>query len=302
VRELAIGRRTPLGIVRRAVEWTTGPSGQGVRRLLLLLLPAAFLTFFFIVPLVGIALRSVGWPVPTLAHYERILRVPAYLAVTRNTFEIAASVTASCLLLGYPLAHALANSRRWVASTVLILVIIPLWTSLLVRNYSWMVLLGNNGLVNNLLKSLGLISEPLPLLYNRFGVLVGMTHILLPYMVLSISVVMQGIDPLVMRAAYNLGAGPVRAFWHVYLPLCLPGVAAGCLLVFVMALGFFVTPALLGGARGIMLSMVIESQINQVVNWELASAVAIVLLLITLPLLLLLFRQFAPERLLGGRT
>lgn len=297
--QVAIGS---IRLAARAMDWAAGPSGQGLRRVLLLLLPAAFLAFFFVFPLAGIALRSLGWPDATLAHYERILRVPAYLAVTRNTFEIAAGVTAACLLMGYPIAFALANSRPWVARLVLIAVIIPFWTSLLVRNYAWMVLLGNNGLINNLLQALGLIEAPLPLLYNRFGVLVGMTHILLPYMVLSIYAVMQGIDPFMLRAAHNLGAGPARALWYVYLPLSLPGVIAGCLLVFIMALGFFVTPALLGGARGIMLSMVIENQINQVINWELASALAIFLLLVTLPLFLLLFRRFAPERLLGGRA
>lgn len=292
----------PLRLVARAADWAAGPSGQGLRRVVLLLLPTAFLAFFFISPLWGIALRSLGWPEVTLEHYERIVRVPAYFAVTRNTFEIAGGVTVACLLLGYPVAFALANSRPWVARLVLIAVVIPFWTSLLVRNYAWMVLLGNNGLVNNLLRWLGLIDAPLPLLYNRFGVLIGMTHILLPYMVLAIYAVMQGIDPFMLRAAHNLGAGPLRALWHVYLPLSLPGVVAGSLLVFIMALGFFVTPALLGGARGIMLSMVIESQINQLVNWELASALAIFLLLITLPLVLILFRRFAPERLLGGRA
>lgn len=283
-----------------AADWVTGPAGQEVRRVLLLVLPAMFLAVFFIVPLFGIVVRSLGWPGVTVAYYGRILRVPAYFAVTRNTFEIATGVTVSCLLMGYPIAYALANSRPRVARFVLVLVIIPFWTSLLVRNYAWMVLLGNNGLMNNLLNKLGLIDAPLPLLYNRFGVLVGMTHILLPYMVLSIFAVLRGIDPSLTRAAHNLGAGPLRAFWYVYLPLSGPGIIGGCLLVFIMALGFFVTPALLGGAKGIMLSMVIENQINQVVNWELASALAIFLLVITLPLLLLLFRHFAPERLVGG--
>lgn len=282
------------------MDWAGGPSGQGLRQILLLLLPTAFLALFFVSPLVGIALRSLGWPDRTLAYYERILRVPAYLAVTRNTFEIAAGVTVSCLLMGYPIAYALANSRPRLARIILIVVIIPFWTGLLVRNYAWMVLLGNNGLINNLLSTLGLIEAPLPLLYNRFGVFVGMTHILLPYMVLSVFAVMQGIDPFMMRAAHNLGAGPVSAFCYVYVPLSLPGVAGGCLLVSITALGSFVTPALLGGAKGIMLSMVIENQINQVVNRELASALAILLLLITLPLFLLLFRHLAPERLLGG--
>ena len=173
-----------------------------------------------------------------------------YRDVIARTFGSAASVTLICLLLGYPLATGSPPRRRARARMLLLLVLLPFWTSLLVRTTAWVVLLQSGGVVNSLLGWLGLVdpAHPLELIHNRIGVLIAMTHVLLPFMVLPIYSVMKSIPPNYMRAAASLGAPPLSAFLRVYLPLTLPGVSAGCLLVFILALGYYITPALVGGA------------------------------------------------------
>jgi ABC-type spermidine/putrescine transport system permease subunit I len=245
----------------------------------------ALLAAFYAWPLVQIAMLSLGWPAPTLASYERILAVPAYGLVMANTLKISLLVTLACLALGYPTAFLLATTPPRLSRKLLLFVVVPFGTSLLVRNYAWMILLGNNGLINASLLKLGLVERPLPLLYNAFGATVGMAHVLLPYMILVLLTTMRGIDRTYGLAAQSLGARPLRAFLTVFLPLSMPGVAAGSVLVFVMSLGFFVTPALLGGRGGTMISMVIEAQINQLVNWPLGAALSVVLLAVTFALL-----------------
>jgi putative spermidine/putrescine transport system permease protein len=247
----------------------------------LLILLAAFYAW----PLVHILLMSFGAPDFTTASYGRVFAVPAYGLVMMNTLWISGLVTAICLVLGYPVALVLATVSPQVARLLMVFVIVPFGTSLLVRNYAWMVILGNNGLINTLLKSLGLVDQPLPLLYNTFGAVVGMSHVLLPYMVLVLLASMRGIDRALGLAAHSLGAGPLRAFTTIFLPLSAPGIVAGSVLVFIMSLGFFITPALLGGRSGTMISMVIEAQINQLVNWPLGAALSILLLVVTFLLL-----------------
>ena len=258
------------------------------------------LALFYLWPLLRVILLSVGWPSITGASYLRVMTSPAYTLVMANTLWIAGMVTGACLLLGYPVAFLLAGVAPRTARLLLPLVLIPFGTSLLVRNYAWMVLLGNNGLVNNALRGLGLVDEPLPLLYNSFGVVVGMAHVLMPYMILVLYSSMRGIDRSLGLAAQSLGAGPLRAFLTVFVPLSLPGVAAGSALVFIMALGFFVTPALLGGRSGTMISMVIENQINQLVNWPMGGALSVVLLLVTFLLLAVCIRLIGVGRLTRG--
>lgn len=243
------------------------------------------LTVFYAWPLVQILLMSFDAPRFTTGAYDRIFAVPAYGLVMMNTLWISGVVTAICLVFGYPVAFVLATAAPRLSRLMLLFVIVPFGTSLLVRNYAWMVILGNNGLINTALKSLGLIDEPLPLLYNTFGAVVGMAHVLMPYMVLVLLASMRGIERSLGFAAHSLGAGPLRAFRTVFLPLSVPGIIAGCVLVFIMSLGFFITPALLGGRSGTMISMVIEAQINQLVNWPLGAALAILLLALTFLLL-----------------
>jgi putative spermidine/putrescine transport system permease protein len=204
-----------------------------------------------------------------------------YLSAFARTVWISASVMVLCLVLGYPVAYLLATLPAAKSNRLMLLVIVPFWTSLLVRTTAWYVLLQPGGVINSLLMSTGLVSHPLPLLFNRAGVLIGMTHILLPYMILAIYSVMKGVSPVYMRAAQSLGAHPVTAFIRIYMPQTLPGVGAGCFLVFVLALGYYITPALLGGAGDEMISQLIATQTNEQLNWGLAGALSAYLVIFT---------------------
>lgn len=238
----------------------------------------------------------------SFAHYRRLVEEESYRRILWTTFEIAAVVTVLAALLGYPLAYWLAGlPARW-AGFGLVLVLVPFWTSLLVRTYAWLVLLQRRGLVNQWLVSLGLIEEPLRLVHNWTGTVVGMLHILLPFLVLPVYASLKAIDPALPAAAASLGASPVRAFWTVVLPLSLPGLLAGCLLVFVLALGFYVTPAILGGGRVLMVAMKIQENAGLYLDWGAASALAVVLLLATLALFALLVRLVPLERIVVGRS
>ena len=253
------------------------------QRHLLLLLPAlVLLALLFAYPLLGIVNRSVYKAGYTLQFYRQIFRVPVYLQVLGATFKVSAVVTIVCLALGYPLAYMLATRRPRTAQLLMIIVVLPFFTSIIVRTYAWMVLLGRNGIVNQYLIALGLTDKPLPLLYNQAGVVIGMSYVLLPYMVLTVYSVMRGIDPGLVRAAHSLGASRFQAFRRVFLPLSLPGIAGGTLLVFILSLGFFITPALMGGPGDMMIAMLIEREVEITLNWSFASALAVVLLALTL--------------------
>lgn len=202
-----------------------------------------------------------------------------YLRLLARTIWIGLVVTALCLVLGYPVAFLLASASPKYRALVMLLLLLPFWTSLLVRTTAWLVLLQNEGIVNDLLTGLGLFEAPQQLIRNRLGVYVAMTHILLPFMVLPIFSVMKGIPPVLMQAAYSLGSGPIRAFLSVYLPQSLPGVAAGTLLVFIMSLGYYITPALVGGPGDQMLSYFIAENAGATLNWGLAAALSVVLML-----------------------
>jgi len=203
-----------------------------------------------------------------------------YVEVIARTFYISIAVTLICLVLGYPLAYLISTQPPQRAGLLLIMVLLPFWTSLLVRTTAWVVVLQGEGVVNTFLGWLGLIDKehPLALIHNRVGVLIAMTHILLPFMILPIYSVMKSIPPSYMRAASSLGASPVRAFLRVYVPLSLPGVSAGCLLVFILALGYYITPALVGGPHDQMLSYFIAYFANQVTNWGMAAGLSAILL------------------------
>lgn len=221
---------------------------------------------------------------------DRIARVAPEQAVFETiflrTFKISAVVALLCVALGYPVAFLLASLPQRAANPLLILVLLPFWTSALVRTAAWAVLLQTNGVVNNALQYVGLIDAPLQLIYNRVGVYIAMTHVLLPFFILPLYGVMKGISPTAMRAASSLGARPLRAFWKVYLPQSLPGVAAGAIIVFTLALGYYVTPALVGGGADQMISASIAFYTNQSLNWGMAAALSFLLLL---PLALMLF-------------
>jgi ABC-type spermidine/putrescine transport system permease subunit I len=280
------------------------PRAAGRLRTTALVLPALLLlTVFFVLPLAKVALWSVldlregGL---TVAYYARAVGEAIYVRVVLNTFRISLYVTVICLLLGYPVAYLLATVPPRRARLLMIFVVLPFWISLLVRLYAWIVLLQKNGVVNTLLQRLGVASEPLPLLYNLTGVVVGMVHVLLPFMILPLYSVMKGIDPNLMTAARNLGGTPVQAFRRVFLPLSYPGIGAGTLMVFMLSIGYFVTPALLGGLKETFIAQLIEQQVSVLLDWSFAAALAILLLAVTLLAYYLFNRVLGLDRIWGG--
>ena len=240
----------------------------------------ALLAVLFAYPVLRLMALSVEGG--SLAWYAKALGESFYLEVFWITVRIALIVTVATLVLSYPIAYFLATTTRLGAALGFALVVLPLWTSILVRTYAWMVLLGRNGVVNKSLMAVGLIDEPLALLHNELGVIIGMVHVLMPYMVLPVYAAMRRVDPDLLQAAEGLGAGGLRIFYRVFLPLSAQGIYAGCTLVFVLSVGFFITPALLGGGRVIMIAVLIEQQVREVLNWSFASALATVLLVGTI--------------------
>jgi putative spermidine/putrescine transport system permease protein len=258
----------------------------------LAILPAvAFLALFFLLPLGFMLWQSLTVPAGIgLGNYVRFFDGPVYVRALITTVRIAALTTAVCLLIGYPFAFLLSLTRGRVAALLLLAILLPFWSSLLVKTYAWTTILRDTGVINDFLQGVLGFDEPVPLIRTTGGVLVGMTHILLPYMVLPIYGAMRSVDPDLVQAASNLGAGRFRTFRRVYLPLTLSGVWAGSLLVFVLALGFYVTPELLGSPSDSMLSQVTVNLINVRLEWGFGSAVALILLFATLLVLALAAR------------
>ncbi|PJI97768.1 putative spermidine/putrescine transport system permease protein [Acidovorax sp. 69] len=230
-------------------------------------------------------LASVDLQRDAQGHVERMPEEQrAFGGILLRTFHISLVVTLVCLLLAYPLAWWLATLPARTANVLMILVLVPFWTSILVRVAAWIVLLQSEGLVNRGLMGLGVISEPLALLFNRTGVVIAMVHILLPFMILPLYSVMKSVPPTYLRAAVSLGSSPLAAFFRVYVPQTYPGIGAGALLVFILSIGYYVTPALLGGADDQMLSYYIARYTNVEVNWGMACALGALLLTATLVL------------------
>jgi putative spermidine/putrescine transport system permease protein len=267
-------------------------AGLRLDRWALLAVPAIlFLVVFFLVPLLTMSVRSVTDPPGAgLSNYETFFAQQAYVRILINTFWVALLATVTCLLVGYPFAYLMTIAPGRVAGLLLIAVLLPFWSSLLVRTFAWQVILRDTGIINRFLLDVGLIQEPLTLIRTTLGVIIGMSHILLPFMVLPLYAVMRRIDPEFGRAAANLGATPTTAFLRVFLPLSLPGIVAGCLLVFILALGFYITPALLGGLRDQMISQLIVQQIQQRLDWGFGTAMSVLLVGITLVILFVMSR------------
>ncbi|MFZ5789749.1 MAG: ABC transporter permease [Pseudomonadota bacterium] len=223
-----------------------------------------------------------------------------YVAVFVRTFWIAFQVTLATVLLGFPVAYLLATLPTKTSNLLMVFVLLPFWTSLLVRTTAWFVLLQDNGVINDTLRFLHLTDEPLRLIFSRFGTIVAMTHIQLPFTLLPIYSVMKTISPSHVRAARSLGAGPFYAFWRVYFPQTIPGIAAGCLLTFILALGYYITPALVGGPTDQMVSNFIASAINQENNWGKASALGAILLVATMLLYFVYNRLVGVEKMKFG--
>ncbi|WPE24015.1 ABC transporter permease [Shinella zoogloeoides] len=223
-----------------------------------------------------------------------------FLDILGRTLWIAALVTAATLVLGFPTAYVISLAPSRIAGFLLLLVLLPLWTSLLVRTTAWVVLLQTDGVINQILLALGLTTEKLQLMLTRFGTVTAMTHIQLPFTILPILSVMKSIPEGQMRAARSLGAPPFFAFWRVYAPQTLPGVAAGCLMTFILSLGYYITPALVGGPRDQMMSNFIATYINRDLNWGMAAALACLLLVMTLSIYLVFLRLVGAERIKLG--
>jgi ABC-type spermidine/putrescine transport system permease subunit I len=256
-----------------------------------LLLAAPLLLFmlaFYAVPVLVMLMRSLNDPTWTLSHYASLGSDAVFLKVFWGTMCTACIVTLGTLALGFPVALALVRAPRW-APMLLILTLLPFWTSVLVRSYAWMVLLGRHGLINEALLALALVGRPLRILNTPLATRIAMIHILLPYMILPIANALRQIDPSLARAASGLGATPWGTFRQITLPLVMPGVAAGVLLVFVLALGFYITPAMVGGPREITLSMLIAQQVEQL-NWAYAATLSAVLLATALAVIAVLGR------------
>lgn len=233
----------------------------------------------------------------TMEYLKTVLMDTLYLKVLWITFRTAFIVTTITIFISYPIAYliAITKSSKW-KRIIMGVVMITLWVSLLVRTFSWMVILQENGLVNQILLAIGVINEPLKLIYNSTGVIIGMTHLLLPFMVMNLFPVMERIDYRLVEAAKGMGARPFRAFFQIYLPLSLPGIISGSLIVFVMGLGYFITPALLGGQSDMMISKLIHDNVQVSLNWNIAASLSLVLLVATFAILALSYAvsRFSP--------
>lgn len=270
--------------------------------MLALALPALIVVLLLIVLPVGwLGWQSIYHDGFTLENYRRIFSEEIYWRTFLFTFEISLLVTGLALLLGYPLAYAAHAATKGWSIFILALVVLPFWTSVLVRAYAWLVLLQRTGVINQLLQSLGVISEPLALVHNAFGTVVATVHILLPFMLLPLYAAMQKIPADLMQAGASLGASPSHAFWRIFLPLSLPGVLAGSTLVFVLCLGFYITPELLGGGRAIMVSMLVSRNVELYNQWGAASAVGVVLLISVGIIFFVASRFIRLDRVLGAQ-
>jgi putative spermidine/putrescine transport system permease protein len=253
----------------------------------------------FLVPLGLVLSKSFTDPRLGFQNYEALWRQPAFRLILQHTFEIALWTTLACLVLAYPLAYFLTTiPGRW-ARVCLGLCMIPLFTSIIARLYAWTTILGTRGVINSSLQQIGVIHQPLDLLFNRTAVVIGMSHIMLPYMVLILYSTMAGIDTALMDAAESLGAGFWNRMRRVFLPLSMPGVYAGLLLVFIMSLGFFITPAVLGGGGDMTIATFVQQEVN-ILEWGVAMSMCMVLLVVTAVLFLVFNRVSNTDRLLVG--
>jgi putative spermidine/putrescine transport system permease protein len=266
----------------------------------LLLAPTLLLLLaFFAYPLVVVLSRSLTEPSFGFDNYVELWESRAFRAVMRNTFVIAAWTTLISLVMAYPVAYKLATlPSRW-ARVLLVLALVPLFTAILARLYAWTILLGNQGMVNDTLVATGITDAPVDLLFTRTAVVIGMVHVMLPYMILVLYSTMVGIDRSLVDAARSLGASRFQSFRRVFLPLSMPGVYAGCLLVFILSLGFFITPAVLGGPGDLTIATFVQQEVA-ILQWGTATAMSVVLVLVTLILFVFFDRLFGTERLLTG--
>ena len=238
----------------------------------------------------------------SLENYKRMLEYKSYFRVLKTTFNVSFLTTFFCILLGYPLSYFLSQIPKKYVGIFMLTVLLPFWTSLLVRTYAWLVLLQKKGVINNFAIDMGFWEKPIKLAHNLNGTLIGMIHIMLPFMVLPLYAAMRRVDRQLIQASSNLGASPVQSFWQIFVPLSLPGVIAGSLIVFILCLGFYVTPAVLGGGRVILVSMQITAILEDQFNWGAASALGVVLLTATFALLVIVSRFLKIDAIMFGKS
>ncbi|WP_436264321.1 ABC transporter permease [Paraburkholderia terricola] len=271
------------------------------RTMLLLMTPALLvIVVLLVVPLAWLSWQSIWHDGFTLDNYRRMF-TGAYVDTFLLTFKLSIVVTVVTLALGYPVAYLAASLPPKLSALVLGMVILPFWTSVLVRTYAWLVLLQRTGLVNKALIASGLIDRPVQLAYNQFGTILAMVHILLPFMVLPLYSAMQKIPPNLSQAGASLGGSPLHVFLRVFLPLSMSGVFAGVTLVFVLCLGFYITPELMGGGKSIMVSMVVSRNVEIYNSWGAASAVSVVLLVCVGAIFYAASRVVPLEKTLGAK-
>ncbi|MHA7971914.1 ABC transporter permease [Rhizobium sp. CAU 1783] len=256
-------------------------------------LPAFVLVLvFFVLPVLALLTRSVTEPTFGMQNYADLLGSSTYLKIFFNTFFVSALVTAISLVIGFPVAWALAIMPKRHANIVFAIVLLSMWTNLLARTYAWMVLLQRTGVINKTLMGMGIIDQPLVMVNNLVGVTIGMTYIMLPFIIIPLYGVIRKIDPAILQAAALCGATKTQSLFRILLPLAAPGMLSGALMVFVMSLGYFVTPSLLGGTANMMLAELIAQFVQSLVNWGMGGAAALVLLVVTLSLYALQLKLF----------
>jgi mannopine transport system permease protein len=287
--------------MRRPATFLLGGRSFSPAASLLLATPFFVLALLvFVLPLVLLLTESLFTPELGLKHYARALGEPVYLRVMWRTLRIALLVTAASLVIAWPLAWAMSRASGLKLALLFAAVLLPLWTSVLVRTYAWMVLLQRNGVINQLAEQTGLLKEPMKLLYTEGAVVLAMCHVLLPFMVLPIYSALKGIPHDYTRAAQMLGASPWATFREVIWPLSLPGVSSGCLMVFLLALGFFVTPALIGGPQQMMIATLVSQQVREMLDWPFAGALVGILLVFVMGLALIFQRAVRLDRFVGS--
>ncbi len=281
-------------IPARASRWT-----NAARDRVLLVVPLLFLGALLLYPLARMVIESLaGAP---FENYAQVFESSVFVRALVRTVLVCLLVTVICLAIGFPLAYEITRPRTRLRTIILTMVLLTLWISILVRTYSWVLILQRTGVVNSTLIDLGVIEEPLALVRNLLGVVIGMVHLLLPFMVVALLPAMRSIDPRLLQASHSLGAGRWPTLRRVVLPLSAGGVAAGCLLTFIIGVSFFVTPAVLGAPSDVFVSQLIAREIETFQDIGLASAMGVVLTACVLPLYLVMVRLLDPARFLGGR-
>ena len=267
----------------------------------LLVAPAVLLVLaLYVAPIVNVLLLSVTDPKPGLGNYAKIFESDTVANLIWRTVRLCLITTFAAVFLGYVVSYAMLHALSGVRRRMMSILLISFWISVLVRSFAWLMLLGHNGLLNDMLLGLGVISEPLPLMRNEFGVLIGMTEYMLPYAILPLLANMQGIDPRIASASRSLGASSAQTFFHVFLPLTRPGIIAASLLVFISSLGFYVTPAILGGGKVQMIAEYISVQLLVTVRWGVAAMLATLMIASVLALMYVLNRFMKLSEIFGG--